>query len=221
MQQPGEAWMYDIGIDILGVLIARAADQPLPEFLHHELFDPLGMVDTGFFVPDDQRHRLATAYSTAPDDTGLAVHDAPTTSQWASPPPFPAAASGLVSTCDDYLAFCRLLLDKGRYGEARLLSESSVTGMTQNHLSDAQRAANRIFFGQHSGWGFGMSVVVERGPDPIRPGRFGWNGGLGTTAHTDPSENLIGILLTQRLMDSPKPPAIFTDFWKTVYQNIG
>jgi CubicO group peptidase (beta-lactamase class C family) len=89
--------------------------------------------------------------------------------------------------------------------------------MTSDHLTPAHRAGSEIFFGSHSSWGFGMEVDIARDQLFRSPGRFGWNGGLGTTAYADPSENMIGILFTQRMMDSPELPGAFSDFWTLAY----
>jgi CubicO group peptidase (beta-lactamase class C family) len=220
IHQPGAKWMYDLGLDVLGVLVARVADQPLESFLRERLFEPLGMRDTGFHVPREKLRRLAGCYMSDPTAWALEVYDGVDDSQWAHPPQFASAAGGLVSTVDDYLAFCRMLLDKGRRGRERILSPASVELMTSDHLTDEQRAANHMFFGDHSGWGFGISVNLKRDDLARRPGRFGWDGGFGTTAYTDPAENAIGILMTQRMMDTPAPPAVFADFWTSMYQAI-
>lgn len=87
-------------------------------------------------------------------------------------------------------------------------------------LTEEQKAENTVFFGGASGWGFGVQVVTRRNDLDAVPGRFGWNGGTGVTAYTDPGEGLIGILLTQRYMDSPIPPSVFRDFWTCAYQAI-
>jgi len=106
IHQPGERWMYHTGSDVLGVLIARAAGQPLESFFRERIFEPLGMKDTGFHVPAEKLDRLPPTY-TADVATGtLAVHDDPADSRWGRPPAFPAGGGGLVSTVDDYLAFC-------------------------------------------------------------------------------------------------------------------
>jgi CubicO group peptidase (beta-lactamase class C family) len=80
-----------------------------------------------------------------------------------------------------------------------------------------QRAGSEIFFGTHSSWGFGMAVDIQRNEIFHTPGRFGWTGGFGTSAYTDPAEGMIGILFTQRMMDSPESPKVFTDFWTLAY----
>jgi CubicO group peptidase (beta-lactamase class C family) len=85
--------------------------------------------------------------------------------------------------------------------------------MTSDQLAPEQRAGSEIFFGMHSSWGLGIAVDVRRHEIYHNPGRYGWTGGFGTTAYIDPAEGMIGSLFTQRMMDSPEPPRIFTDFW--------
>lgn len=217
MYQPGEQWMYDIGLDVLGVLIARVSGQPLGDFMRARIFGPLGMEDTDFFVPARKRTRLSTSYGTDPRSGALEVYDEIENSQWATPPAFPAAASGLVSTADDYHVFCRMLLNEGSIDGNYILAPGSVAQMTTDQLTPAQRSANPFFFNEHSSWGLGMAVGISRGAVFEYPGRFGWDGGLGTSAYTDPVNGVIGILLTQRSMDSPEPPRVFTDFWAGLY----
>ena len=122
MHQPGERWMYNTGSDVLGVLIARAAGQPLEMFLRDRLFAPLGMADTGFSVPVSTLDRLATSYWVAPETGALALYDEAVGGQWSRPPAFPSGAGGLVSTIDDYLTFGQMLLNQGKHGSTRILS---------------------------------------------------------------------------------------------------
>ncbi len=222
VQHPGERWMYHTGLDVLGVLIARVSGQPLDTFLRERLFDPLGMADTGFSVAAADLDRFATSYGTDPQTGALAVHDPAVGGQWSRPPPFPSGAGGLVSTVDDYLAFCQMLLDRGRGrdGRERILSRPSVELKTTDHLTQGQKVGSDPFLGDHRGWGFGGAVDIRRDDLAAVPGRYGWDGGLGTSAYTDPTEGLIGILMTQRLMESPNGPAVFSDFWTSAYQAI-
>jgi CubicO group peptidase (beta-lactamase class C family) len=220
MYQPGEKWMYNTGSDVLGVLIARVSGQPFDAFLRERIFEPLGMRDTGFSVPAAELDRLPGCYWFRPETRTLEVFDGVGDSQWSRLPSFPSAAGGLVSTVDDYLAFCQMMLNKGRYGRERILSRASVELMTTDHLTPEQKAGAKIFFGDHSGWGFGVEVITRRDDLAAVPGRFGWNGGLGTSGYSDPKEDLVGILMTQRLMDSPDPPRVFRDFWTSAYQAI-
>lgn len=222
MHQPGERWQYDLGLDVLGVLIARATGQPLAQFMKERVFDPLGMRDTGFDVSVNQRHRLPGCYvGGEAEGKGLIPYDLAAWSQWALPSLFPSASGGLLSTVDDYHAFCKMLLKHGRLPDGgRLISRATVETMTTDQLTPSQRAGNEVFFGDSRSWGFGLGICTRRDDLCATPGRFGWDGGLGTSAYSDPANDLIGILLTQRLMDSPEPPAVFSDFWTCAYQAI-
>ena len=222
MHQPGEKWMYDLGLDVLGVLIARASGQPLETFLSERIFEPLGMKDTGFTVPAAKLDRLATSYWSNPETGALEVYDEAEGGQWSRPPAFPAAASGLVSTVDDYLAFGQMMLSQGKHGRERVLSRPSVETMTTDQLTSGQKAASGLvggYFDRH-GWGFGLSMVTRR-EDLAEPvGTFGWDGGLGTSWRSDPREKMVTILMTQRAWTSPTPPDVCRDFWTSAYQAI-
>jgi CubicO group peptidase (beta-lactamase class C family) len=217
--QPGETWLYHTGSDVLGVLIERVSGQSFPTFLQERVFDPLGMRDTAFHVPADQLHRLPTSYVGSAKPGELLVADRPADGRWSRPPSFASGGGGLVSTVDDYLAFSKMLLNHGRHGTERILARPTVELMTTDHLTSQQKAEARIFFGDSRGWGFGVAVTTRRG-DFGAPGRFGWDGGIGTSGYTDPAEDLIGILMTQRMMDSPQPPKVFNDFWTSAYAAI-
>ncbi|ROQ59411.1 CubicO group peptidase (beta-lactamase class C family) [Streptomyces sp. 840.1] len=211
LHQPGEAWLYNTCADILGVLIARVSGQPLPEFMAERLFEPLGMTDTGFAVPPDRLDRL-TGYYRADAEGALELVDAPD-GQWSSPPDFPSGGGGLVSTVDDWFAFARMLLDDGSVGSRSLLTPESVRQMTTDHLTPAQRAASGLFT-EGQGWGFGGSVDVET-LDPWNvPGRYGWVGGTGTTAHIIPATGTVAVMLSQVAMAGPTPPVLMRDFWR-------
>ena len=219
--QPGERWLYHTGSDVLGVLIARASGQPLADFMQDNLFGPLGMRDTGFQVSADKVGRMASNYRTDPaDPSRLAFFDDARDSRWSRPQPFAAGGSGLVSTVDDYLAFQRMLLNGGRHRSERILSRPSVALMTSDQLTPAQKEGTELFFGRGASWGFGGAVVTRRTDLSTTPGRYGWDGGYGTSAHLDPAENMAGILMTTRMMESPQPPPVFTDFWTSAYQAI-
>jgi len=217
MHQPGERWMYNTGSDVLGVLIARAAGQPLEMFLRDRLFAPLGMADTGFSVPVSTLDRLATSYWVAPETGALVLYDEAVGGQWSRPPAFPSGAGGLVSTVDDYLTFGQMLLNQGKHGSTRILSRPSVEAMTTDQLTAEQRASAGPFLGDNRGWGFGVSVVTKRDDVAAVPGRFGWDGGLGTSWSSDPKEDMVAILMTQCL---GFPSGVYTDFWTLAYQAI-
>jgi CubicO group peptidase (beta-lactamase class C family) len=215
MAQPGETWMYNTGYYILGVLIARVAHKPLPLLLYERLFGPLGMKDTGFFVPAAKRERLVSAYRL---EAGRAqLYDAGATSAWNRAPAFPDAAAGLVSTVDDYFAFSYFLLNQGHRGGQRLLSREWVNAMTRDHLTAGQRTAAAPTLGDRRGWGFGVAVVTETTPQGVPAGAFGWNGGFGTSWVADPASGTSAILLTQTLFTTPEPPAVHQEFWSAVF----
>jgi CubicO group peptidase (beta-lactamase class C family) len=178
------------------------------------------MKDTGFSVPAEKLDRLATSYASNPATGAPVVYDDVVNSQWNRPPAFSSASGGLVSTIDDYLAFGQMMLNQGKLGRERILSRPAVELMTTDQLTHEQKTGARMFFGDNSGWGFGLSVVIKRDDLSVNPGRFGWDGGLGTSWSSDPTEELVAILMTQRAMDSPSGPALFRDFWTSVYQSI-
>jgi CubicO group peptidase (beta-lactamase class C family) len=220
MAQPGERWMYQVSADVLGVLIARVSGQSLGTFMRQRIFEPLGMRDTAFHVPSEKIERLPACYFFNRQTKTLELYDDAANSAWRPEPPFESGGGGLVSTIDDYFAFSRMILNKGRHGREQVLSRVTVALMTSDQLTPEQRAGAEIFFDGYRSWGFGMAVDIQRNEIFHTPGRFGWDGGLGTTAYTDPAEAMIGILFTQRMMDSPEPPKVFTDFWTLAYEAI-
>jgi CubicO group peptidase (beta-lactamase class C family) len=218
--QPGERWLYNSGTEILGVLIARAAGTTFGEFLRDRIFAPLGMKDTAFHVPQAKLDRFATGYARDHATQELTVFDDPATGKFSTPPVFENGSAGLVSTADDFNAFAQMMLNGGRLGSDRILSRPSVELMTTDQLTSEQKLGSEIFFGANRGWGMGLSVFTGRDDLCNVPGRFGWDGGYGTSWYSDPTENLTGILLTQRMMDSPQPPRAMVDFWTLAYQAI-
>jgi CubicO group peptidase (beta-lactamase class C family) len=217
MAEPGERWLYHVSSDVLGMLIARVSGRSLGWFMRERIFGPLGMKDTAFHVTAEKLGRLPPSYVFDRQARTLEVFDDAATSAWGPEPPFESAGGGLVSTVDDYFAFTRMMLNKGRYGREQILSRASVELMTSDQLTPEQRQGAEIFFESSRSWGLGMAVDIQRDEIYRTPGRFGWDGGLGTSAYTDPAEGVIGILLTQRMLDSPEPPRVFTDFWTLAY----
>jgi CubicO group peptidase (beta-lactamase class C family) len=219
IHQPGEQWLYHTAADVLGVLIARASGRTFEAFLRERIFEPLGMNDTGFSVPAAKLARLPSAYTRNPASGALELFDGASDTRFARRPAFPSGGGGLVSTADDYLAFCRMLLDRGAHRRGRILSRPSVELMTTDQLSAEQRAGAQLFLGDDRGWGFGGSVVIQR-RGLASLGLYGWDGGYGTSGYSDAREDLVGILLTQRMMDSPVPPRVYQDFWTSAYQAL-
>jgi CubicO group peptidase (beta-lactamase class C family) len=222
VHQPGEVWMYHTGAAVLGVLIARVAGTSFGAFLSERVFGPLGMTDTGFHVPAADLGRLPTLYFTDPAAGGLDVFDPAVGGQWSRPPAFEGGGDGLVSTIDDFHAFSVMLASGGLFQGERLLSRPTVDVMTTDQITPAQKAVSPDFgaFWSDNGWGFGMSVVTRRTDVSMVPGRFGWDGGLGTAWTVDRGEKIVTILMTQKAWDSPDPPAIVRDFRTAAYAAI-
>jgi len=179
------------------------------------------MEDSGFSVPAAKLDRLASAYWPNSETGELELRDGVGDSEWSRPPAFPDGGSGLVSTVDDYLAFGQMMLNKGKHGRERILSRPSVETMTSDHLTPEQKAVSGFFPGywDSRGWGFGISIVTRRDDVAGSVGRFGWDGGLGTSWSSDPKEEMVAILMTQRAA-FPLSSGIYLDFWTSAYQAI-
>lgn len=219
LHQPGDGWLYNLSSDLQGVLISRVTGVPLPDFLAERLFEPLGMTDTAFSVPPGKLDRFTSYYAAGAEAgperdprSGLELLDAPD-GQWSSPPPFPSGAGGLVSTVDDWLAFGRMLLAEGEAGGHRLLTPGSVRQMTTNHLTVPERESAGLYL-EGMGWGFGGSVDVEAVEPWNVPGRYGWVGGTGTTAHITPSTGAVTLMFSQLQLGGPGFPELMRDFWR-------
>jgi len=215
LTQPGETWLYNTGAALLGVLIERVVQKPLPQLVHERLFGPLGMKDTAFVIPAAKTARLVSAYRL---ESGRAqLEDAAAASLWMSAPAFPDGAAGLISTADDYFAFSYFLMSQGHPAGMRLLSREWIAAMTSDHLTATQRAAAAPILGESRGWGFGLAVVTATTAQGIPRGAYGWIGEFGTSWVADPASETSAILLTQTLFASPEPPAVHQEFWSAVF----
>ena len=219
--QPGERWMYNAAADVTGVLVARATGMSFGDALRERIFEPLGMKDTAFSVPAASLGRLATAYK-RDDATGeLVVADAPD-GYWSRPPAFESGGGGLVSTANDYLAFASALLAGGTWRREQVLSRPSVTLMTSDHLTPAQKEVSEHWqqgYFDEIGWGFGMSVRTRRTHLGPSVGSYGWPGLYGTEWCNDPTEEMTMILMIQRAHAAVSLP-VRIDFWTAAYQAI-
>jgi CubicO group peptidase (beta-lactamase class C family) len=219
MYQPGETWLYNTGSWVLGALIERATGTTLDAFMRERIFEPLGMVDTGFTVAPEKIGRMAAPYLADPATGALQPWEH---QDWSQPPAFADAAAGLASTADDFLAFGQMMLNGGTYDGERLLARPTVEMMTVDHLTAEQKATSGFFPGSWDGrgWGLGMSVITgTSGIATMGPSRFGWDGGSGTSWYSDPKEELVAILLTQRGA-FPLFSPVYLDFWASVYQTF-
>jgi CubicO group peptidase (beta-lactamase class C family) len=203
--QPGTGWLYETGMDLLGMLLMRATGRSLSDLFAERITGPLGMTSTGFQATDATR--LATAYIPGPD--GLTVLDPPD-GTFAVPPPFEELSSGLVATAPDVLRFYCAMADGG----APVLTADEVALMSGDALTADQRRSATVFLGPGESWGLGTGVDVEAAEPWQAPGRWGWTGGTGTTAYVDPVRGTVAVLLTQRAMTGPLDG--FDDFWTAV-----
>jgi CubicO group peptidase (beta-lactamase class C family) len=213
MSQPGERWLYTLGSNVLGVLVARAVGKPLDVVFREWILGPLGMTDTGFWIPPEKIARTGTGYMS--DGNKLVLFDAPD-GKYARPPAFPAGDSGLVSTADDFSRFARFLFTGQTSDRRQLISQALLQAMQTNYLTPVQMADGEMILGPGWGWGYGVGVVVGADPYGISRGAYGWNGGFGTSWFNDPAEALTAVLLTQRVFDSPDPPQVHKDFWQAI-----
>lgn len=213
--QPGARWAYSglAGIDTLGRIVEVASGLTFDEFLRRRIFEPLGMKDTGFNVPDHGKARVVTLYRRGPD--GLERRPAP---DWVATTTLHSGGGGLWSTAEDYLRFARMLLNGGELNGVRLLGSRTVDLMASNHVGDLYAEAGRT--GGRPGKGFGLTVdvvldAVEAHGDHRSTGSFGWSGAFGTTFWVDPQEDLTAILMVQ----TPGGP-LRADFQNAVMQAI-
>ncbi len=201
---PGDAWNYSVSTDVLGYLIGRISGMPFERFLRERIFDPLGMHDTDFHVPEHKAARLAACYQFTPA-VPLRLVDDPPSSSLLRPPAFVSGGGGLVSTLPDYLRFCRMLLNGGSLDGARLISPKTLELMTANHLPDGkdltQLSVSLFSEATYAGVGFGLGFAVTLDPArtliPGTAGDFSWGGMASTYFWVDPREELIVIFMTQ------------------------
>jgi CubicO group peptidase (beta-lactamase class C family) len=200
--QPGERYTYSIATDVLGRLVEIISGMPLDRFLDERIFDPLGMIDTDFYVPPEKMDRLAVLYTTGLDGCLLDLADVPGDptqfpfGQWtdkSQKPAFLSGGGGLVSTTADFLRFGLMLRSKGELDGVRLVKPETVALMTAPHLSSAK--LNIL------GAAYGLGVLVLTDPVqahlPGSPGAYAAGGAAHTDFWYDPARDLLGLLMTQ------------------------
>jgi CubicO group peptidase (beta-lactamase class C family) len=236
---PGDRFHYGHSTDVLGFLLARIEGMPLGEVLKARVLDPLGIGDTAFWVPPQERGRLAALYRALPPAKGGGLKDVSPPVRDIPPAPgaFESGGGGLFSTVDDYLTFARLLLGRGEADGVRLVRPETVDLMTANRLTAQQRAvpAFGMPFWASQGFGLGLSVITD--PDKHQlmgagaAGAFGWPGAFGTWWQADPANEVVLVYLIQDAMDltseavtaGPQRPAgrmVLPAFQKLTYQAL-
>ncbi len=212
LHHPGDAWNYGMSTDVLGYLVEVVSGMPFAEFLKRRIFEPLDMVDTDFSVPEEKTDRYATLYEPAEDGGIQVIKNAPVSSGPLSF--FHAGGAGLQSTAADYLRFCQMMLNEGELDGTRLLGRKTVELTTMNHISEDWQPMWRT----GSGFGLGFAVVTNVADTHALGslGIYSWGGLASTIFWIDPVEELIAILMTQLIGDSP----FHAQFRVLTYQSI-
>lgn len=219
INQPGERWVYSVAVDVQGKLIEVLSGQRLDAFFQERIFEPLGMTDTGFFVPPSKIDRFTTNYG--PDQAGgLKPIDAAYFSPFRVPPGLHSGGGGLISTADDYLRFSQMMLNRGELNGKRILKPETVDLMTQNQLPD-ELVPIRLGIVPLPKTGFGLGVAVRIGPGPGDPpgttGEYFWGGAASTQFFVSPREKMIGIIMAQYM---PIMREHGLEFRKLAYESI-
>ncbi len=204
VHQPGDGWTYNLGYEILGVLLARVGGGSLNEVLADTILGPTGMVDTGFST--DRTDQMASYYIRGESDLELVD---PPEGQWSRPPPFESGGGGLVSTVDDWHAFGRMLLAGGLHAGHRVISEDSVEAMMTQHYDGGPE--HPFLDGQ--AWGFGGAVDIRLTEPWNVLGRYGWVGATGTAGYVIPSTGTVVVWMSQVEL---RTPADFTAMSKVL-----
>ncbi len=210
LYQPGKGWVYSMSMDIEGYIVEKLTGQSLPDFMHDQIFAPLGMRDAGFFVPEAKQARFATLYdydqheSVVPDHTnGSGMGN------FLALPSMPSGGGGLTSTAEDYYRFAQMLANLGELNGTRILAPSTVKLMTSNHVPE------NLLTGEYSiglqvlrpGFGYGYNCAVVFDPPeanlPEGKGTFFWDGAAGTWFWVDPTNDIVFVGMIQRLMGGP------------------
>jgi len=211
LYQPGTRWVYSVSMDVQGYIIEKLSGQTLPDFMQQHIFQPLGMKDTGFFVPAAKRNRFVTLYHANEQGDVIAGGPGAFSSDYAQPPAVPSGGGGLVSTAEDYFRFAQMLDNGGELNGVRILSPASVKLMGSNHLSPKLLTGE---FGiglqiMRPGFGYGYDCAVVFNPPeadlPDGPGEFFWDGAAGTWFWVDPANDIVFVGMIQRLL-GPRSP---------------
>ncbi len=212
---PGSTWHYSVSVDVQGRLVEVLSGMSFDEYLEEKIFKPLGMPDTGFYVPEEKMDRLAQMYSPT-EDGGLEIANKMMSRNFVRKPGLFSGGGGLVSTAHDYMRFSQMMLNGGELDGVRLLSPKTIELMTADHTTVIENNPRR-----YSGYGFGLGFAVAKDVgmigSPTSVGEFNWGGAAGTRFWIDPKEKFIGIYMVQIL---PHPFAFGENFKIMSYQSI-
>lgn len=219
--QPGERWKYGFSADILVGIVEVAAEKRFSEFLRTELFEPLDMEDTAFFVPKEKRERFAQIYQWDSNLEMLVPYEESHLGEYyGEDVGFESGGAGLVSTIEDYSHFASMLLHRGTYSGRRILKEQTVEYMTKNHLSDAQKKVSI----RETGYGYGCLMRIAEESDTtggISLGEYGWDGWTGNYFTIHPHEELILLYFVQRCGAGGMPlQAAIREIREVIYSSL-
>ena len=224
VHQPGQAWWYSVATDVVGYLVQVISGMPFDVFLEERILGPLGMEDTGFYVPAGKLDRLATLYGAAEDGGLKELVNTSVVGDYTKPPRLLSGGGGLVSTASDYVRFSQMLLNGGELDGVRLLGRKTVELMTINHLPDALIPIRMAPYDTMHGYGFGLGFRVLM--DVAQSGMLGsegvyrWGGWASTAFFIDPKEELIALLLPQFIPSGAARYPIDSEFQTLVYQAL-
>lgn len=207
--QPGTKWVYSVSMDIQGYIIEKLSGQSLPDFIEEHIYKPLGMKDSGFYVPAEKQNRFATLYRS--DEKGKVVAAPVLHREFNEKPAAPSGGGGSVTTAEDYFRFASMLANGGELNSVRIVSPASVQLMSSNHLAPNLLTGE---FGigvqmMRPGFGYGYNCAVEFDPQlanlPDGRGTFFWDGAAGTWFWIDPTNDIVFVGMIQRLLGPDSP----------------
>nr|ATW63152.1 esterase [uncultured bacterium] len=222
--EPGTRWNYGVSTDVVGRLVEVISGQPLDIYLQENFFDPLGMNDTFFAIPDAKLDRLASSYTPGPDGQMKRVDSAERTAYATDKVTCLSGGGGLLSTVADYLKFAEMIRRRGRSGDHQLLGSRTVDFITSNHMPGDLASMGQPVFSEVSfeGVGFGLGGWVMIEPTKAQmmgsPGDFGWGGMASTVFWVDPLEDLVVVFATQLMPSSYYP--LRKELRALVYQSL-
>jgi len=226
LYQPGMRWVYSMSMDIQGYIVEKLSGKSLPDFMQQRIFGPLGMKDTGFFVPKEKRNRFARLYvENEKGELAAAAKDGGPDSDYAAQPSMATGGGGLVSTAEDYLRFAQMLLNGGELDGVRILAAASVQLMTTNHLAPSLMTGGApmgsVTIRPGLGWGYDCAVYNDplEADEMVGKGTFFWQGAADTWFWVDPTNDLIFVGMTQRRL-GPHWPDVAALSHAPVYQAL-
>jgi CubicO group peptidase (beta-lactamase class C family) len=222
--QPGTSWRYSFATDVTARVIEVISGQRFDEFLKARIFEPLGMVDTDFYVPADKHDRFTTMYSPTdffqPMKGGLVKADDPRTGSYSRPKALLSGGGGLVSTVADYLSFLRVIINDGEWQGVRLLKPETLALMRTNQLAPGVGVRFPMWEMPNTVFGLGFAIKLAPAPDepPCAAGEYHWGGMAGTHSWMSPRAGIAGFCLTQRMPGFWHP--FSHDFKRLVYEQL-